>query len=1155
MEQKQKEQLSRIDSAMDEVKLLAQEDLIPLSTYKEVKRGFDAKLFAIKEEERLAQLEEKADPQEESIKLNNSTPEAIEQESASAPSPTVPEIVKKQRSPEENRQRRLTYILTSGVALLLLGGVLLALTNWLVLADTTKVFLISGIAIVFAGMSYLANKLKIRQTMFAFLMLFAFFVPIVFFSISYYGVLGPYLSIGGEGSMLFAAIASLLCAALYAFLHRMETHLVFQIVTLVATGASSLYAAGYVTATVDMYILTLSGLVFVQLILWNKGMNSQYLQAYRLLLPWFVLSQLILVSFIQFAFFGWAQGDFLNVTFIGMLYYLIAVRHSAYNGLSVPGVLGFSIGLNGLISSNQYMYSSYYALTLLILPAILLAAYEIEKKNGRDKILYVPIKIIFLITVVMTHLVGQLMLLIDESSLNLYALTLIGATALFMRCSWFARSRVSLFFGYLLSAYTIWLLLTFYMESLIVRSILMAIVLIASYTGMIFVQKINIKLIRHPLKLATSIALLLLALQLSLSEEWGLLTGLLLVITVLASLFSRFEQAKVKSCTEMVGVGSLFFAVITSHSAIWSNSLVRPTIETANHYLIGAVLVSAFYFLYKRLHGKKTAERSFIAGGLLFIIMFFHVLFEYPLMATTYAYLLTIYAVVLTMYFLMATIIVFKKEEFYWGVIVFSIAAYMSLLHYSFAESSFGFWSVLLASGGVFTWIGRGVRSRTTYGSLLFYTSGQALLLLVGLAYVAISDVNDLSIHGLLVPFAFLLVEVISSRNRGWRIGQSIVAVLYLLLHNLIWFNELPIVTGADSLLLTGALILLCMLWKPLSYNKNGVLVGLGILNIYPIAIMLVESTSYGLWKVGVVLLISVATIYYIEEKWKRVDYSAIPYVLVSMVVLLSHLETLTIVILLLILAFAGKAAGVHYMGWSLIQNKRVNSYQIISTILVVLASMQLRLDTIIATELELTLATVLLAYLVLLFIKEQSRNVRYVKAVTLIAGFYYPYSLLLSLLPIADEYVVFLYAVPFMILVSLLLRVVAKEESWRPPSEMVVVVGSFVVMSLSTLANQTLYGSLTLSILAVIAILAGFYLKYAAYFITGVVALLVNTLYATRVFWFSIPWWVYLMAGGAILIGFATYQELKKREDETTIREQWQQLVRKMKGFFKQWK
>lgn len=49
---------------------------------------------------------------------------------------------------------------------------------------------------------------------------------------------------------------------------------------------------------------------------------------------------------------------------------------------------------------------------------------------------------------------------------------------------------------------------------------------------------------------------------------------------------------------------------------------------------------------------------------------------------------------------------------------------------------------------------------------------------------------------------------------------------------------------------------------------------------------------------------------------------------------------------------------------------------------------------------------------------------------------------------------------------------------------------------------------------------------KYGAVFIVTALAIIVNALALTRAFWFSIPWWIYLLLIGSILIAFAMKNE-----------------------------
>ena len=56
---------------------------------------------------------------------------------------------------------------------------------------------------------------------------------------------------------------------------------------------------------------------------------------------------------------------------------------------------------------------------------------------------------------------------------------------------------------------------------------------------------------------------------------------------------------------------------------------------------------------------------------------------------------------------------------------------------------------------------------------------------------------------------------------------------------------------------------------------------------------------------------------------------------------------------------------------------------------------------------------------------------------------------------------------------------------------------------------------------------------KYGAIFIVSILAILVNAILLTREFWLSIPWWIYLLLVGGILIGFAIKNESDDRKEK----------------------
>jgi len=60
---------------------------------------------------------------------------------------------------------------------------------------------------------------------------------------------------------------------------------------------------------------------------------------------------------------------------------------------------------------------------------------------------------------------------------------------------------------------------------------------------------------------------------------------------------------------------------------------------------------------------------------------------------------------------------------------------------------------------------------------------------------------------------------------------------------------------------------------------------------------------------------------------------------------------------------------------------------------------------------------------------------------------------------------------------------------------------------------------------------------KFGPIFFTSTIAVLLNTFLLTREFWFSIPWWIYMLVIGSILIGFAVKNELTESKQKELLK------------------
>ncbi|MCO7127405.1 hypothetical protein NIE88_16690 [Sporolactobacillus shoreicorticis] len=172
-----------------------------------------------------------------------------------APMPKQP---KKKLTHEQLREKNLTLVLILGVSFLLLGGFILATTNWGTMNAWVKMLTILSVSLVFSVMSFIARKLHIRQTAFAFTTLSALFLPIVLVCASYYQLFGTYFALHGYGASLLGFFSSLLFVLLYHWIARRFASRFFK-------GLSLLF--GYIALCFGTYFMT------HQVIAWQTLIN------------------------------------------------------------------------------------------------------------------------------------------------------------------------------------------------------------------------------------------------------------------------------------------------------------------------------------------------------------------------------------------------------------------------------------------------------------------------------------------------------------------------------------------------------------------------------------------------------------------------------------------------------------------------------------------------------------------------------------------------------------------------------------------------------------------------------------------------------------------------------------------------------------------
>lgn len=100
-------------------------------------------------------------------------------------------------------------------------------------------------------------------------------------------------------------------------------------------------------------------------------------------------------------------------------------------------------------------------------------------------------------------------------------------------------------------------------------------------------------------------------------------------------------------------------------------------------------------------------------------------------------------------------------------------------------------------------------------------------------------------------------------------------------------------------------------------------------------------------------------------------------------------------------------------------------------------------------------------------------------------------------------------------------------------------------LIAISTYTSE-MDGIIYVIFLTILVIISYIY-KYGPIFLVCLISILLNVFILTRTFWFSIPWWIYILLIGSTLVGFAIYNEIKEKKDNN-IKEKIEEIKNNLK-------
>ncbi|MFE4353918.1 hypothetical protein [Peribacillus butanolivorans] len=291
--------------------------------------------------------------------------------------------IKPKRTPEQIRERNISVVLLTGVILLLFGGLILATSSWGNLNAVLKVFFIGMVSVVFAGMAFIAWKLKIKQTAFAFLTLAGLFIPITILSASYYQIFGEYLSLNGEGRALLGFLGGLLSFGIYFKIADYFKSKIFIIISILTFAVTCYFGFAFATPTIEWMFLTVS--VLNLLLLWNVEQlkNRNKLVLFKPFIFQFILFKIIVETFVILTLFSSNLVYSITLIVISVLFLIFAVKfQKKYYEIAFSAI--FTYGYIHFVYNS--FFNEFKVITFALVPIIFMALSNYMAKAKEPKL-------------------------------------------------------------------------------------------------------------------------------------------------------------------------------------------------------------------------------------------------------------------------------------------------------------------------------------------------------------------------------------------------------------------------------------------------------------------------------------------------------------------------------------------------------------------------------------------------------------------------------------------------------------------------------------------------------------------------------------------------------------------------------------------------
>lgn len=1038
-----------------------------------------------------------------------------------------PPKVKKQLSAKEMRERNITWLLNLGVILLLIGGLVLATSTWDVMGDWAKTGLIALVSVLFFGLAYITRHvLKIEKTGFAFHVLGSLFLPIVILSAGYFELFGPYFSYAGEGRYLFGAAGSLFILPIYLLLAaRLGSRLFiwFSYIT-ISVLASFLIAALYLPA--DGFYLGIMLFNAVLIVAYTSLRKSERLKLFTNEFSAYIQANLVLSTLLMLLFYEQDVSHGFNLLLTATLYFaMIFVTnhrnyHFVFSVMLVYGVYQF-IEFSALHAFGPVLY----ALLGFIFIAIPLA---VGKDFPLKKAFQYTSAVVSGLAFLYISLEGMLLRMEEASFMLLFAYVIISLNVTYLTTVVNRRLFRYLSPVFLSAALYEAVLLgqdSFGYESLHLPMFLAGLtiyLLIGCFVRITFFKQV-----KTSTRDITSVVMVVSIFAGYVVADWWQTGTMLLLVSLLAVIMDRYENRtsfKSHPVSAWIHALALGFAIIMLYAAFFDHQMVTEPFS-AKSFAWSGILMLAAGLLWRTLKRQIFFQSTFYTA-----CGFYAMAIMMALQPETDVVLRTL----IVLGGVGVAGLLYRKTNATWAAFVvsgLSLLFYLTVLYAVdvrmtihaelYQTMQFVTGAVLLLATGAI------IGSRDARLKYSFWWTGHL--------YLPLALLYGLMLYGSDTIWAFALSVVLYGVSVWQAAGEWRIKTFLYASFTTFWMTVLLAMTQLEldhqmpyAFLITSGVIGLFWFVAKGSWPKRIAYFAAPFSMLGILAFIMIYPYDIGVFVVTLVYAAGVLVLLH-KQQWHLVHFIPLALIYWAVIEFSEGTDELT---LILLASFGPLISVFGYMMYPLIYQDLEETqktpffdwYSIVG--LMTFISLYSFMGDALWTKL-------LPGLLISVYVVFQRKRIPDVPSNGIMfAGCLYlvqPYYALLGHLDIPALIEMDLYVLPWVIPAVLLKKVTNKTLATRLQWAILLVVALLLVID--GLDSNTIYDALIIGSLSLISILAGMAYQMKSFFFVGAGVLLLNVFLQTRPYWGNLPWWVYLLIAGSVLIIVASYNEWHKQK------------------------